>query len=261
MIQIDTSLCCGDALCVRVCPAGCLRMKNNKAARVPLSDNRCLNCGQCLAVCPRSAITLNGCSATDTVLPELADTGVTTQMCSKLIKSRRSVRHFKDAPFDRALLAQALDTARYAPTGKNREDVHWIALDDKAKLAELERMIIDAMRSIDGTQPLIVSYEKGLSPILRSAPCLVLAHATAEYDLSPADCSLAVGYLDLMLHGMGLGACWAGYVIRLAQMTPAISEFLNVPEGRKIFAGLMVGQPAVRYPYIPPRKQANITWL
>lgn len=266
MIEIDTSLCCGDALCVRVCPTGCLRMRGDKAAPVPLSENLCLSCGQCLAVCPRSAITLNGFSLANVSANTTADTAmhnaiVTPESCAKLIKTRRSVRHFKDTPFDRSLLEKALEVARYAPTGKNRQDVHWIALDDKAQLSELIRLVIDAMRGVEGTQRLIAAYEKGEDPILRGAPCAIFAHAPADYDLSPADCSLAVGYLDLMLHSMGLGACWAGFAIRLAQMNPSVSSFLGVPEGRKVFAGLMVGQPAIRYPHIPQRKDAHITWL
>lgn len=258
IVHIDSSRCCGDALCVRVCPASCLRMKGGLAALAPLGEQRCLACGQCVAVCPRAAVTLDG------------DGGVEMQEgfripspdeVASLVKSRRSVRDFKNLPVPRDLLEKALETARYAPTGKNRQDVAWTALDDPGKLRELSGLVVEAMRGMEGAQRLAHAFDRGEDPILRGAPCAIFAHASEQYSLSPADCALAVGYLDLALHSSGLAACWAGYAIRMAQLDPAVQKFLAIPEDRKVYGGLMIGYPAVRYRRIPSRKPVRAIWL
>lgn len=256
-IHIDASRCCGDALCVRVCPARCLRMRGDKAAPVPLSENLCLGCGQCVAICPKAAVTLNG--ADPVVLPA-AKPAVAPDDFALLAKSRRSVRAFKEQPVPHDVLLRALDTARYAPTGKNRQDVEWIALEGQDALPAFVSLIIDAMRGMPGTERLVAAFEKGRDPILNGAPCAVFAHASNTYDFSAADCALAVGYLELMLHSMGLGTCWAGYALRVAQLDPKVQQFLGLPEGRQVYGGIMVGYPALRYSRIPERKAVRLTW-
>ena len=183
VVEIDATRCCGDALCVRVCPAACLRMRGDKAAPVPLSRNRCLGCGQ------------------------------------------------------------------------------WIAVEGEDKLGAFVKLVIDAMRAIPGTERLVAAFEQGRDPILREAPCVVFAHASADYDLSAADCALAVGYCELALHSMGLGTCWAGYALGVARRSPEVRAFLGVPEGREAYGGVMVGYPALRYHRIPDRKPARLVWV
>lgn len=257
VIEIDASRCCGDALCVRVCPAACLRMRGDKAAPVPLSRNRCLGCGQCVAVCPQAAISLD--SRNPDELPSVQPL-VTPEAFSMLARSRRSVRVFRREPVPHDVLLAALDTARYAPTGKNRQDVEWIAVEGEAKLHAFVGLVIDALRSLPGAERLVDAFDQGQDPILRGAPCVVFAHASADYDLSPADCALAVGYFELMLHSLGLGTCWAGYALGVARRSPEVRAFLGLPEGREAYGGVMVGYPALRYRRIPERKPARLVW-
>lgn len=257
VIEIDASRCCGDALCVRVCPAACLRMRGDKAAPVPLSRNRCLGCGHCVAVCPKAAVSLDGQGPDD--LPSV-QSPVTPEAFSMLARTRRSIRVFRRVPVAHEVLLTALDTARYAPTGKNRQDVEWIALEGQNKLRAFAGLVIDAMRAIEGAERLVAAFDKGQDPILRGAPCVIFAHASADYDLSAADCALAVGYLELMLHSMGLGTCWAGYALGVAGRSPEVRAFLGLPEGREAYGGIMVGYPALRYRRIPERKPVRLAW-
>ena len=178
-----------------------------------------------------------------------------------LARTRRSIRVFRHAPVPHEALLAALDSARYAPTGKNRQDVEWIAVEGEDKLKAFVTLVIDAMRAIPGTERLVAAFEQGQDPILREAPCVVFAHASADYDLSAADCALAVGYFELALHSMGLGTCWAGYALGVARCSPEVRAFLGVPDGREAYGGVMVGYPALRYHRIPDRKPARLAWV
>ncbi len=258
MLHIDRESCRGDALCVNICPVSCLRMRDGKAAPVPLADRICLGCGQCMAVCPEHAIS-SGESGEEQIspLPAIPDFAA----CSALIRSRRSVRHYKKTPIPREILSAALDTACYAPTGKNRQDVKWIILDNASRVRELSAMVINAMRSMPYMARLVAAFDKGEDPVLRNAPCAIFAHAASAYALCRTDCALAVGYLDLVLHSQGIGSCWAGFVLGVASSSPEIRKFFKLDDNRVIHAGIMCGYPAVHYRSVPPRKKPDILWL
>jgi uncharacterized protein len=46
--------CVGCGLCIVNCPAGCISLKNGKAA---LDEKRCIGCGECVVVCKTDALT------------------------------------------------------------------------------------------------------------------------------------------------------------------------------------------------------------
>lgn len=257
-IDIDAALCCGDELCVKICPAACFRMKNGKAHTVPLAGKICLECGQCVAICPKAAISLNGVAAASL---EDATLQAGPEALARLMKSRRSVRAYKDKPVPHEVLITALETASYAPTGKNRQDLEWLAIDDKAKLWELSGKIVDVLRPQKEAERLVMAYESGIDPIFRTAPCVVFAHCdTSVYHLAATDGGIATGYLELVLHSMGLASCWAGYALGVLQHDEDLRDYLGLSRSRNMVGALMLGYPKYRYARIPERKKLRLSW-
>ena len=98
------------------------------------------------------------------------------------------------------------------------------------------------------------NWEKGLDKILHGAPHVAVAHAP-EDGFNPAeDCSLAAAYLELAAYAHGVGACWAGFLMEVAEGCCAIREILGIPEGHGVYAALMLGYPKYRYKRIPKRR-------
>jgi len=52
MFKVDKEKCVGCGVCVNVCPAGAISVKDDKAV---ISD-KCVDCGRCAQVCPAHAI-------------------------------------------------------------------------------------------------------------------------------------------------------------------------------------------------------------
>ena len=122
--------------------------------------------------------------------------------------------------------------------------------------------LANAMRGMKGFQNECAAFDRGRDVILRHAPCVIFAHAKNETDgLCFSDCAVALTYLEFMLYTLGLGTTWAGYVVETAQKTPAIRDYLGLPEGHNIFAGCMAGYPSVKYLRIPERKPAVVAWI
>ena len=259
-ISIDASRCLGDGLCVRDCVCHCIRMKDGRAYFRDLAGCACIRCGHCAAICPAGAVSMDGLEAG--VLPRVPENTITADDFAGLAKSRRSTRLFEDRPVPRELLRRALDTARYAPTAKNVQGVGWVVLDDRAKIQALAAVTINAMRGMKGFQNECAAFDRGRDVILRHAPCVIFAHAKNETDgLCFSDCAVALTYLEFMLYTLGLGTTWAGYVVETAQKTPAIRDYLGLPEGHNIFAGCMAGYPSVKYLRIPERRPAVVDWI
>lgn len=253
MILIDHARCIRCGLCARVCAAGCLHVSDNGIDI--RHEERCMHCGQCTAVCPQAAVSLNGVDP-DTLTPVGALPGA--DELTALIRSRRSIRLFREDPVPEDLLLRALDTVRWAPTGKNLENVSWLIIEGRDALRRVSDAVIDLFRTDSRTAALAVAHDRGGDPIFRGAPCAVFACAAGTYDLDIVNCSIAVTTLDLMLPVLGLGGCWAGFAMRAASLSETVCEAMNVEKGLRPLAGLMIGLPAVRYRRVPSRRELRV---
>lgn len=256
MIHIEESRCVRCGLCARICPLRCFRVTDEGVS--VHHEDRCMRCGQCVAACPRAAVSLDGVNP-DSLLPlsPLPD----AERLAALIRQRRSVRAFRDEPVPEETLRRALDVVRYAPTGKNLENVSWLVIEGKAALRRVADRVVDAFRPEPRLAGVTASHDRGGDPIFRGAPCAVFACASGAYDLDVVNCSIAVATLDLLLPTLGLGGCWAGYAMRAASMSPAVREAMGAEQGMTPLAGLMVGAPAVEFRRVPSRREARVRWV
>ncbi len=260
-ITIFTEQCVGCGLCVRACLSHLIEIDGGKAAVRDAAEKLCIRCGHCVAACPRRLIKIDGEGAGG-----IADLyAVSPEALARLMKSRRSVRAYKQGAVPGELLRTAFDTVRFAPTGKNKQGVEWIVLNGREKIEAFISVMVEELRTnlkdVPAMDMILADYEAGIDRVFRNAPCAVFNHADTSYDLSVVDCSIAMTYLELLLPGYGVGTTWAGFAIRILQNSPRLREYLGIPEGHMVYAGLFMGMSAENYPNIPPRKQAQVRYL
>ncbi len=270
LFTVDESKCTRDGICVAACPARVIEMKDGLVpAPVRAAARGCIKCGHCVAVCPQGALSHSVIKLEDCP-PVRGDWELTPERAEHFLRSRRSVRLYRDAPVEPEKLARLVEIARYAPTGSNSQQVKWLVVKSREDVRMISGMVIDFMRSmVESGQPIATSYrldklvqawDAGTDIISRGAPSLVFALAPKNYGVAQVDCANALSYLDLAAPSLGLGCCWGGFIMMATACWPPLQAELALPEGYASFGAMMVGYPKYKYHRLPVRKEAEIVW-
>ena len=150
---------------------------------------------------------------------------------STIIKSRRSVRAYTDAPLSDDIIKEALECARLAPTAMNLQP--WLigVITDR----ELLLKIAD-----------ITDHGKFIAD---AAACFVTCgDKAAKYYLE--DCCAATMNMILCLQGFGVGTCWVAGDKK--EYGPDICRLLKIPEPYSLVSLIPAGYP--KEVYMPKKK-------
>lgn len=272
LLKVDQSKCRKDGLCVTVCPGAIIRLdrKTGFPDLIPRAEKACIGCGQCVAVCPHGAmnhlqVPIEQCPPIEKELTISQDQAV------QFLRSRRSIRVFKDRPVGKETLNTLIESARYAPTAGNAQSIKWFVLTRKERIRHFAELTVAHMRrTIDTADPatyapywpaLVAAWDKGLDVILRSAPALVIAAAPRANAHGMTDVTLALSYFELAALNMDLGTCWAGLLHVAMCRGDDFNRELPVLATHSHHYPLMVGYPDIRYHRLPERKRPDIEWL
>ncbi|MFO7751929.1 MAG: nitroreductase family protein [Desulfobacteraceae bacterium] len=271
LITIDESKCKKDGICSEVCPVGIIGPPGDDTPPVMVKggEKLCIECGHCVAVCPHGALTHERMDreSCPQVEPEILPG---PESVEHFLRSRRSVRAYKNKSVDKDSIERLIGIASHAPSGHNRQPVRWNVIHDRNRLDNLISHVVDWMRYMIKEQPeaarmmnmerVVAAKESGIDTICRGAPHVITAHGLKEDRTASAACVIAVTYLDLAAPSLGLGTCWAGFFNAAATFWPPMKESLALPAGHEPYASMMIGYPKYRYHRLPLRKPPEITW-
>ena len=221
-------------------------------------EKSCILCGHCAAVCSCGALSHAGLPQ-EPFLPMPEDVPSPAAI-DNLLVSRRSVREFEPEPVARETLERLLDVARHAPTASNSQKLHWIVIQGKEKVRALSEEAVGWMRVADYARDRMEAWDRGNDFVMRGAPTAVMACAPIDHEWGRQDCSIALTYLELAAEARGIGACWAGFLVRIAREHAPLRKLLGVPRDCAVHGGLMLGRPKFRYLSVPPRNALSAQW-
>ncbi len=268
---VDPSKCTKCGVCLKACPSGIVSFGDTGLPEmdVRLASN-CIECGHCALFCPASANSLSFLSA-EKMVPANTLEMPSERAALNLIKTRRSIRRFKDESVPKDVIAEIFEAVRMAPTASNSQPVRWIVAHDSSLTKEIVNLILCWMREEifkNPTSPvallgahMIAKAREGEDGLLRGAPHAAIAVVPKSYRW-PEDGSIALTYFELAAHGMGVGACWGGFLTMAVRKFAPLREFLGIGEDEHICGAQMFGYPALEpVRQFPTRKAPDITWL
>jgi nitroreductase/NAD-dependent dihydropyrimidine dehydrogenase PreA subunit len=272
LIRVDMEKCERDGFCVEVCPLNILMLDAKEGPKVrPMMGRFCIACGHCVAVCSHGAL--------DNVRTPLAEQVplhkypvLDSETAFTFLRSRRSVRCYKEEPVSRETMLRLLEVARYTPSGHNSQGISYLVVEGKENIHHISELVVDWMRKRVEADPreasrlgmpgLIKAFDKGEDKILRDAPQIIVAMGAKELRAAAqATTYLALEYLELYATTLHLGTCWAGFAQAAAKEYEPLIAFLKIPEDKQVKGILMVGYPRHVYYRLPERNPLEVAWF
>jgi len=145
-----------------------------------------------------------------------------------IIRTRRSVRKYKDDPVPEEVLARVLEAVRLAPSAKNLQPWKFIVVRDRATKRKLAKAAFDQYFMSDAD---IVIAACGF-------PEKAYPRQGRYMNSWPIDVTIAFEHLILQAEEEGLGTCWIG-----AFDEAEVKAVLGVPEEVRVLALTPLGRP------------------
>ena len=239
-ITIDRNQCKKDGLCASVCPKGIFVQHEKLTLPELVDEESCIACGHCVAICPQSAIRHSEFPST-AIQTIQAEQMPTSEQVMTLLKSRRSIRAFRDKPLAKETIESIIDGARFAPSGHNSQSTEYLVVQDRAVLNQVSATVIEYLKfeikrfanpffrtlalladrekaesglhEIPGFKQMIQKFESGADPILNGAPVLLAFHAPRNIGYADINAQLALQNASMVAHALGIGHFYTGWVL------------------------------------------------
>ena len=144
LIRVNREKCTQCGVCVKICPPMILHLEKD-GPRVE-NPQACIACGHCVAVCPNMALD-NIKTPLENQVPLKNFPVIDEERAHQFLRSRRSIRCYKDAKVPREQLLKLVDMARFAPTASNKQGVSYIIVEDPEILKKITEVTIQWMEA------------------------------------------------------------------------------------------------------------------
>ena len=251
-IQINKNLCIGCSQCIKDCPTNNIALINKKAH---IKQQQCIQCGHCAAICPKKAVTMTGFDEPSIEFKE--KTTVDSHQLMQALKTRRTIRQFKDQPISDEVIQQIIEAGRLTPTSGNAQNVSYIVL--KNNLKDFEKTAVRLFRHL---LPLIklVNVAAKEVPIdddffFKKAPAVILVVSKSQINGALVSSNMA-----LMAEAHGLGVLYSGFFAMAVKYSPTLRKQLQLKNGQVVTA-LVLGYPNVNYYRTAQKEEAIIRYF
>ena len=277
--------CNGCGICQKECAADIIEMRDGLPFLARSMD--CVECGHCIAVCPTGAMQDPLAMKGDNIAYKAEDFP-SSKSLQLLFRARRSVRKYKNKPLPKSVLETILDAGRYAPTGGNRPDVHFIVITSPEEIEWLRGAVLESVLNMfrklqkaakpaamfmgreyldtfNYYVPILENFQDrwnkmGDDRIFYHAPALILVHGKKRDDIVGFGNAVALYQASLMAQTLKIGCCFNGFL----QVAPAfdanIRKRLGIPKNHKCYGAMGLGYEKPKYRRLVRRRPPNVTW-
>jgi nitroreductase len=154
------------------------------------------------------------------------------------IKTRRSIRRFRETPVPENLLKEVLNAARLAPSADNAQPWKIIVVRD-------EQMKQKVTQASNGQKFLV---QAPVVLVVCGIPEEAFQTVGGYMSSHVIDASIALDHVTLAAHSLGLGTCWVAWF-----KEEKVKDILGIPEDVRVVALTPLGYPD-ESPERPSRK-------
>ena len=291
---IDPQKCTLCGRCIEICPKKVLILRDRE---IRATVDECMLCSHCYTVCPAGAIRFDPEALVNLSFSSFpyrekpyAPGRFSAAELVNFVRSRRSVRAYRSAPIDDALLSDLVAFAVSAPSGSNCQSWEFLVVNGREKVWSLAREIGRFFEKLNrlACNPLVrwlsvplmggalLRYRRdhmesvemalheaaaGNDLLFHGAPALIIVHGSGEGSTPLEDAQYASYNMTLLAHALGLGTCYIGYAVESINRAAFIKRFLGLPPANRVYAVLAVGWPDVKTLRPALRKKHSVTYF
>ncbi len=173
-------------------------------------------------------------------------------MALHCMATRHSTRRFKQELVDVEKLRQVIEAGRQAPSGKNKQQNHFLVVRDPDVLDTLARLVREEFAGMEITDEnsedignAIRLSKKGTYVFHYHAPTLIIVANKRGYGNRYADTACAIENMMLAANALDLGSCWINQ-LRWLKDNPVLLDYLcelGMQEDEQVFGSLSLGYP------------------
>lgn len=287
---VNTIKCISCGNCIEVCPKDIFCF--NSLKKLVIAEEGCMLCSHCFNVCPVDAISFGEClrpvdfSSFDYKEKLAGAYDYSPEMIVNIIRSRRSVRKFKNEGLQDNEIRDLVEFATTAPSGSNcqewqfsilngRSKVWNLALDIKTFFQKINKLagirllryfsfpfmgksLINYYRDhYESVEMAIEESAKGRDLLFHGAPSVIIIHGPVDGSTPVEDGAFAAYNICLLAHYMNIGTCLIGFAVEAINRSNEIKIKLKIPSNHRIHAVIALGyqdvkflKPSLRKPYI-----------
>ena len=168
------------------------------------------------------------------------------------ILTRRSTRRYDGRMPERQLIEKVIEAGRYAPSGSNSQQTHFIVFTDKAHLDEIAEIVQTEFAKMEYSEDMYISMRNSIAASKKGgyvfhygAPVLIVAANRKNYGNAMADSACALENMMIAANALDLGSCWINQLHWLDE-NEAVRAFMacfGLTEEETITGGLILGYP------------------
>ena len=184
------------------------------------------------------------------------------------IKSRRSVRKYKNEQISDEDLYTILESAKHAPSGGNSQTWHFTVIQNEEILLKLNNYIRAAFEKLEVDENTYKSIRGGKTAskndnysFYYKAPTLIITSNDSNYSNAMADSACALENMLLTANYLNLGACWINQVTWFDrdENVRSLLTSLGIPENYKVCGSVCLGYGDVTRPADKVLKENTVT--
>ncbi|MBT6774502.1 nitroreductase family protein [Candidatus Woesearchaeota archaeon] len=156
-----------------------------------------------------------------------------------IIKNRRSVRSYLAEQIKDEELKQILDSAIYAPTGRNHQPWNFTVIQNQELIKQMGAKTKEVMSK---SKEEWIS-ERGKDPgfnTFYNAPTIIIVSGRKNAYSPLTDCSAAIQNILLTAESLNIGSCWVGLVSHFFSVEEEVAK-LKIPEGYEPYYAVCLG--------------------
>lgn len=280
--NINKTKCINCGLCSSICMVY-EKQENETTIKYP---NLCIKCGHCEAICPVNAII----GPEPVTLFEENSQKISADQLQMLIKTRRSVRKYKNDKVKDEDLARIFEAARFSPTGANAQDIKYIVINDCDKIQELRKISIPIISRLFKMARFIASLpfsylilgrkqgnklknvygeavglfieqnNNGYDRLFYNSPGLLIVYGEKQDEALAFSSHIALHNAALMAHCLNIGTLLNSFFLMALNNSKVLRKKLDIPNDCKAFGVMTFGYQNIKYKNFVNRNPVDVRY-